>query len=115
MLLGVLTRQLAETSYRRNYTWAQVHAFLSVIENPPNSNLQPRFNICPTTQVDVVYDRTGQRELIQARWGLIPAWWSKPLREFKLATFNARAETKHRPRSPSRPSMIATCGLFDLR
>jgi hypothetical protein len=28
------------------------------------------------------------------RWGIIPAWWSKPLKEAnKLATFNARAET----------------------
>jgi putative SOS response-associated peptidase YedK len=27
------------------------------------------------------------------RWGLIPAWWSKPLKELRLATFNARAET----------------------
>jgi putative SOS response-associated peptidase YedK len=27
------------------------------------------------------------------RWGLIPSWWSKPLKEMKLATFNARAET----------------------
>jgi putative SOS response-associated peptidase YedK len=27
------------------------------------------------------------------RWGLIPAWWSKSLKELRLATFNARAET----------------------
>jgi putative SOS response-associated peptidase YedK len=27
------------------------------------------------------------------RWGLVPSWWSKPLEELKLATFNARAET----------------------
>src|SRR5271155_1101736 len=27
------------------------------------------------------------------RWGLVPSWWSKPLKELKLATFNARAET----------------------
>ncbi len=27
------------------------------------------------------------------RWGLVPRWWSKPLKEIKLATFNARAET----------------------
>ena len=27
------------------------------------------------------------------RWGLIPSWWSKPLKELRLATFNARAET----------------------
>jgi SOS response associated peptidase (SRAP) len=25
--------------------------------------------------------------------GLIASWWSKPLKEMKLATFNARAET----------------------
>jgi putative SOS response-associated peptidase YedK len=27
------------------------------------------------------------------RWGLIQYWWSKSLKEMKLATFNARAET----------------------
>jgi putative SOS response-associated peptidase YedK len=27
------------------------------------------------------------------RWGLIPSWWSKPLKDMKLATFNVRAET----------------------
>ena len=27
------------------------------------------------------------------RWGLVPYWWDRPLKELKLATFNARAET----------------------
>ena len=27
------------------------------------------------------------------RWGLVPSWWSKPLKELRLATFNVRAET----------------------
>jgi putative SOS response-associated peptidase YedK len=27
------------------------------------------------------------------RWGLVPFWWSKPLKELRLATFNARLET----------------------
>jgi putative SOS response-associated peptidase YedK len=27
------------------------------------------------------------------RWGLVPWWWSKPLKELRAATFNARAET----------------------
>ena len=27
------------------------------------------------------------------RRGLVPSWWSKPLKEMKLATFNARVET----------------------
>ena len=29
----------------------------------------------------------------QMRWGLVPSWWNKPLKELRLATFNARAET----------------------
>ena len=31
--------------------------------------------------------------LVPMRWGLVPSWWSKPLKELKLATFNALAET----------------------
>jgi putative SOS response-associated peptidase YedK len=27
------------------------------------------------------------------RWGLVPSWWSKPLKAMRIATFNARAET----------------------
>jgi putative SOS response-associated peptidase YedK len=27
------------------------------------------------------------------RWGLVPWWWSKPLKKLRMATFNARAET----------------------
>jgi putative SOS response-associated peptidase YedK len=59
----------------------------------PARNTQPRYNICPTTNIDVVIERDGTRELLPMRWGLIPSWWSKPLKEMKVATFNARAET----------------------
>ena len=59
----------------------------------PASNLQPRFNICPTTEVDTVVRGGDQRALVPMRWGLIPGWWKKPLEEMRLATFNARAET----------------------
>lgn len=79
--------------FTRNYTWAQLHALYS-LSTPPASNLQPRFNICPTTTIDAVIERDGKRELVPMRWGLIPAWWSKPLKEAnKLASFNARIET----------------------
>ncbi len=27
------------------------------------------------------------------RWGLVPRWWSKTIKDVKMATFNARAET----------------------
>ena len=26
------------------------------------------------------------------RWGLVPWWWNKPLKELRMATFTARAE-----------------------
>jgi putative SOS response-associated peptidase YedK len=59
-------------------------------------NLQPRYNICPTTTIDAVLTVDGKKVLAPMRWGLIPAWWSKPLKEMKLATFNARAESPAR-------------------
>jgi putative SOS response-associated peptidase YedK len=43
--------------------------------------------------VDVIrLDKDGKRELVPMRWGLIPAWWAKSLKEIP-ATFNARAES----------------------
>jgi putative SOS response-associated peptidase YedK len=41
----------------------------------------------------VVTERDGKRDLVRMRWGLVPRWWSKPLKERRAATFNARAET----------------------
>jgi putative SOS response-associated peptidase YedK len=35
----------------------------------------------------------GKRDFGRMRWGLVPWWWSKPLKELRAATFNARAET----------------------
>jgi hypothetical protein len=56
--------------------------------------LQARYNIAPRTLVDLVrHNAEGQRELVRGvRWGLIPNWWKKPLKELP-ATFNARVET----------------------
>ena len=59
----------------------------------PPHNLRPRYNVCPTDPVDVVTAEDGKRELSPMRWGLVPRWWSKPLKELRIATFNARAET----------------------
>lgn len=79
--------------FTRSYTWAQIHAMYSIVPQAPLSNLQPRYNICPTTPIDVVLHGDDGRTLEQMRWGLIPGWWNKPLKEMRLATFNARAET----------------------
>lgn len=87
---------------------------------PPASNLQPRFNICPTTTIDTVVSSDGQRKLVPMRWGLIPSWWNKPLKEMKLTTFNARAETvTEKPifRSAFRQSrcLIPASGFYEWR
>jgi len=42
--------------------------------------------------IDAIIERGGKRDLIPMRWGLIPNWWKKTIKEIS-ATFNARAET----------------------
>ncbi len=75
-------------------TWREIHDLyrLTAPAAPP-SNMRERYNICPTTRIDAVIERDGQRQLERMRWGLIPSWWSKKRSEMRLATFNARAET----------------------
>src|SRR4029077_1941175 len=74
-------------------TWDEIVALYRLTLGIAPHNFQPRFNVCPTTTIDTIVAGGGKGELMRARWGLVPAWWSKPLKELKLATFNARAET----------------------
>jgi putative SOS response-associated peptidase YedK len=73
--------------------WAELVALYRLTTEAPPHNLRARYNICPTDPVDVVTAAGGKRELVTMRWGLVPWWWSKPLKELRMATFNARAET----------------------
>jgi putative SOS response-associated peptidase YedK len=77
----------------KNYTWEQIHAMYQLTRPTAIPNMQPSFNVCPTDPVDAVVEHEGQRHLEVMRWGLVPFWWSKPLKELRLATFNARVET----------------------
>jgi putative SOS response-associated peptidase YedK len=58
----------------------------------PPQNVQPRYNIAPTTMVDVIRLGDQGREVVKMRWGLVPWFWKKSLKEV-TTTFNARAET----------------------
>ena len=63
-------------------------------ERLPQSNYPPRYNIAPTDEIPIVRidARDGERELVMARWGLVPGWMKeKP----KVPHINARAETVH--------------------
>src|SRR5712671_5528732 len=77
--------------FTRYYTWAEIHRLYRL--TAPDSNFEPRYNICPTTEIDTVVPAFDQQGLVPMRWGLVPSWWSKSLKELRLATFNARAET----------------------
>jgi putative SOS response-associated peptidase YedK len=76
--------------FTQHYTWEEVHRFLSIFGLP--RNVQARYNIAPTTTVDVIRLGPNGREMVPMRWGLIPGWWKKPVKKLP-ATFNARAET----------------------
>lgn len=97
------------------YTWAEVYDAMNLI--PAKSNLEPRYHICPTQQIDVVVETSVGRELQRMRWGLAPSWWKKPLNKLP-ATFNARAETVHekpmfRSAFKSRRCIIPASGWYE--
>ncbi len=60
---------------------------------PTTFEILPSYNVCPQTFQPVVRigDDSGQRELAQMRWGLVPFW----AKESKIgySTINAKAET----------------------
>jgi len=61
----------------------------------PKSNFPLRYNVAPTDPIPIVRidPRDGEREVVMARWGLIPFWMKeKP----KVPHINARAETVHK-------------------
>jgi putative SOS response-associated peptidase YedK len=75
------------------YTWEQLWKLYMLSVGFPQSNMQPNYNHCPTDPTSTILLRDGRRVFEKMRWGLIPQWWGKPLKELRLATFNARAET----------------------
>lgn len=92
----VYTPESGLTDRRRStykLTWEDIVALYRLTLDAPPHNLRPRYNVCPTTTIDTVVAHDGKRDLVPMRWGLVPNWWSKPLKELRLAAFNARAET----------------------
>ena len=61
------------------------------VEEPPEEQLPPSWNVAPTDPTYVVLQREDARQLRVARWGLVPSW----ARDTKGAArlINARRET----------------------
>ena len=75
-------------------------------------NVQPplfeSYNLAPTQYAPVVWQPQGTREVLNARWGMIPRWVDKPA-DFKANMFNARAETLLEKASFKRPFKSQRC------
>jgi putative SOS response-associated peptidase YedK len=76
--------------FTQKYTWQELADLYRLNQIP--RNIQPAYNICPTDPVGVLVPGGDGLFLMPMRWGLIPRWWSKPLKQLP-ATFNARSET----------------------
>jgi putative SOS response-associated peptidase YedK len=76
--------------FTQSYTWRELVDLYRLTQ--PARNLRPRYNIAPTTGIDVVRLAASGPELVPMRWGPIPSWWKKTAKEMP-STFNVRAET----------------------
>jgi putative SOS response-associated peptidase YedK len=77
--------------FTQKFSWHEVRDLYELVGAA--HNLQTHYNIAPTDKVEVVrLAAEGTTELVSMRWGLIPYWWKKPIKQVP-ATFNARAET----------------------
>ncbi|HEY8357210.1 MAG TPA: SOS response-associated peptidase [Ramlibacter sp.] len=80
--------------FTNELTWSELHALYKLSDEfhpVPKSNMQPRYNIAPTQDVDFVHlDKAGNREINRGRWWLVP-WWATEAP--KGSMFNARIET----------------------
>lgn len=80
--------------------------------------LQPRYNIAPSQDIAIVRDTGNGRELVMARWGLVPSWSKTP--QIKFSTINARIESvaekpAYRASFRRRRCLIPADGFYEWR
>lgn len=75
------------------YSWADIHAFSSLlIAVPEGPDMPPRYNIAPTQPIAIIADAgDGEGKGLLVRWGFVPSWVKDP-KAFTLL-LNARSET----------------------
>lgn len=61
------------------------------VEEPPEEELAPSYNVAPTDPVYAVLQRSSGRLLKVCRWGLVPSWAKDP--KVGARFINARQET----------------------
>src|SRR5258707_11538120 len=77
--------------FTQRYTWDEIEDLYGLMGAA--RNLQAHYNIAPTDTVDVVTPaHDGTNGLVPMRWGLIPSWWKKTIKEVP-ATFRSEEHT----------------------
>lgn len=102
--------------FTQHHTWRELHDLYEL--TGAALNLEPRYNIAPTTQVLTVRQDDRGRYAAPMRWGLIPAWWQDDIR--LPATFNARSDTVAEKRMfrsafKSRRCIIPASGFYEWK
>lgn len=74
--------------------WKELYEILDMIGKPePQLDLFMKDEIRPTNPYPFLReDGDGGVELAIGRWGLVPEWFNKDLKDFTFATFNAKIE-----------------------
>lgn len=87
--------------FSQAYTWGEIYAFSQplTVSAEPARNQQARYNIGPTTLIDIIVRTPAGREIWKVRWGLIPPWHKGTAKQIK-------------PHINSRIEGVDTNGLF---
>lgn len=105
--------------YSQTLSWAELAKLYRLGANATPLNVPARYNIAPSQDIPIVRRVAGSgRELVQARWGLIPVWAKEAGIGYKM--INARAETvaekpAFRQAFRKRRCLVAATGFYEWR
>lgn len=92
-----------ETLFRNFNTDVTFEEYFELFEE---TQFADRYNIAPGEFAPIIrLDKAGNRECVEARWGLIPAWAKEE--KLKFPTFNARSE-EVRDKPTYRDAIVST-------
>src|SRR5215472_11392548 len=99
--------------FTQKYTWRELVDLYRLTQ--PARNLEPHYNVAPTSTIDAVRVRDGARELVPMRWGLVPSWRKNHSKTF-LPPLTLTPAAKPSPRSRCfAPLSNALVALFQRR
>lgn len=102
--------------FTQKLSWAELVELYRLTQPP--LNLEPRYNVAPTTQVLTIRSEAGHRLAAMMRWGLIPSWWKDA--KAPPNTFNARSDRiaaapMYRGPFKSRRCIVPMSGFYEWK